>query len=133
MKNSLFIIGIIIAIAVSCKKQNNSEGLELKGRYSGTFQRELSGKGKTSKISIDFSSNTWSGESEFAQYPGLCYGTFELAQDSIVFTNMCPWTADFDHTLVLVKKYKIDISGKELTISRKYKGGSTDLYRLSKR
>lgn len=133
MKTSLLIIGLIIAIAVSCKKQSNSEELELKGRYAGTFQRQLSGNGKISKISIDFSSNTWSGESEFAQYPGLCYGTFELVQDSIAFTNMCPWTANFDHTLVLVRKYKIDISEKELVIYRKYKGGVTDLYRLSKR
>lgn len=132
MKNLLLIIGLVIAIVISCKKANNSEAIQLKGSYKGTFQRQATGERKISTINIDFSSNSWSGESEFAKYPGLCYGAFEIIQDSILFTNLCPWTAEFDQTLVLSQKYKLKIAENVIEISRNYENGSKDLYLLRK-
>src|SRR5690606_28848090 len=130
--NFILIVGIIIAIVISCKKTNSSETRILRGKYKGTFQRQGTGENKISHIDIDFSSNSWSGGSEYAKYPGLCYGTFEIIQDSILFTNLCPWTAEFDQTLILSQKYKIKVTQTAIEISRDYENGSNDLYLLHK-
>ncbi len=43
--------------------------------YVGTFQRLTSGGGQISNVTIIFSANTWTGQSEFSKYPALCHGT----------------------------------------------------------
>jgi hypothetical protein len=103
------------------------------GIYKGTFQRRTSNGGQISNVTISFSANTWTGQSEFAEYPALCHGTYlENGIDSMRFENNCPWTAEFDWTLILSRSYKIKISGKELELTRDYNNTYSDIYKLTR-
>ena len=107
------------------------------GIYEGTFQREIiSSENETAKITLTFSSNKWSGTSEFAKYPALCHGTFTIVSNSIFFTNDCAWTAEFDWSLILSGEYSISKNGENIEFTRDYKiansGSYTDRYILTK-
>ena len=118
--------------AVSCKK-TEANLLISDGTYNGTFQRQSSNGGQISTVTIIFSANNWSGQSQFEKYPALCHGTYQTKGiDSIHFENACPWTADFDWRFILSKKYKIKIIGNNIEISRDYNGVLKDIYNLTK-
>ncbi len=88
-----------------------------KGRYVGTFQRNTSTAGQISNVTITFSANNWTGQSQYAKYLALCHGTYiAKGTNSISFENACPWTAEFDWTLILSQDYKITIAGKDIEI-----------------
>jgi len=123
---------MIAYIIPSCKKTSNYLPIQ-DGTYTGTFQRLSTAGGKISKVTIHFSGNNWTGESEIAKYPALCYGSFKLnGSDSIHFGSDCAWTAEFDWSLILSQDYKIKISGNNLEISRNYAGLYQDLYKLTR-
>jgi len=63
------LLGLTV-FAVCCKKTNSSF-LIPDGIYTGTFQRQTSTGGQTSNVTITFSANNWSGQSQFATYPAL--------------------------------------------------------------
>ena len=116
----------------SCKKTGDRLPIQ-DGTYTGTFQRLSTAGGKISKVTIHFSGNSWTGESEFAKYPALCYGTYKFnGSDSIHFGSDCAWTAEFDWSLILSQDYKIKVSGNNLEISRNYNGLFKDLYKLTR-
>ena len=122
----------LIMLAVSCKK-STSNLLIAEGTYTGTFQRQTLSGGQISNVTITFSASNWSGQSQFAKYPALCHGTYKATgTDSITFENACPWTADFDGTLILSQDYKIKIIGNDIEISREYNGSQKDIYKLTK-
>ncbi|MES2774582.1 MAG: hypothetical protein V4722_10375 [Bacteroidota bacterium] len=84
-------------------------------------------------MTITFSANSWTGQSQFAKYPALCQGTYNpKGTDSISFENGCAWTAEFDWSLILMGDYKIAISGNDVELSRTYNGAFTDVYKLTK-
>lgn len=125
---SLLVLGLLIT---ACKKESN-DSAALTGTYWGVFQRETPSGGPLSDVSIDFSGNNWSGESDTAYYPGLCHGTYELiGTDSVRFVNACVWPANFDWSLILAGDYKITILEYGLEITRDYGGGVRDVYRFS--
>ena len=131
MRPILIILILTIFISASCKKADNS--LIPNGTYKGTFQRKTSSGGQISNVTIVFSANTWTGQSEFAKYPALCHGTYlENGIDSIHFENNCPWTAEFDWSLILSQRYKIEIAGKDIEITRNYNNAYVDIYKLTK-
>src|SRR5688572_19087412 len=104
MRHILLVLLLSILINASCKKASNS--LIPNGTYKGTFQRQTSTGGQISNVTINFSANTWTGESEIAKYPALCNGTYSAnGNDSISFGNNCPWTAEFDWSLILAETY----------------------------
>ena len=117
---------------ISCKKTNPDLVIP-DGTYVGTFQRLTSGSGQTSNVTITFSANSWIGQSQFAKYPALCNGTYKAnGVDNITFENACPWTAEFDWTLILSRDYKIKVVGNNVEISRDYNGTFKDIYNLTK-
>jgi hypothetical protein len=119
-------------LAVSCKK-TNSDFLIPEGTYVGTFQRLISGSGQISNVTITFSANNWTGQSQFAKYPALCHGTYKASgADNITFENACPWTAEFDWKLILSQEYKLKIVGSSVEIARDYNGAYKDIYKLTK-
>lgn len=132
MQRLLFILLLTTFINASCKKTNIPSQIP-NGTYQGTFQRQTSGGGQISNVTITFLDNNWTGQSEFAKYPALCSGTYlQTGIDSIGFENNCPWTAEFDWSLILSQRYKIIISGKNLEVTRNYNNAYTDIYKLTK-
>ena len=132
MRHILSTLLCLAIFAVSCKK-TISDYLILEGTYVGTFQRLTLSGGQISNVTITFSSNNWTGQSQFAKYPALCHRTYNAkGTNEITFENSCPWTAEFDWTLILSQDYKIKIIGNDIEISRDYNGTYKDIYKLTK-
>lgn len=118
--------------AVSCKK-TSPDVLIPEGTYVGTFQRLTSAGGQTSNVTITFLANNWTGQSQFAKYPALCHGTYKSSgADIVTFENACPWTAEFDWTLILSGEYKVNLVDNNIEISKDYNGAFKDIYKLTK-
>ena len=134
MRHILFILSFFLLsfFIISCKKIETNF-LIPDGTYIGTFQRQTSSGGPISSVTITFSGNSWTGQSQFAKYPALCNGTYNAkGADSINFENACPWTAEFDWTLILSHDYKINILGKNIELSKDYNGMFKDIYHLTR-
>lgn len=105
----------------------------LDGTYAGTFQRHTANGGQLSNVTIIFSKNNWSGQSEFSKYPALCHGTYRnIEGNKINFENHCVWTAEFDWTLILSGEFEITVAGNEVEFVKEYNGGVKDIYRLTR-
>jgi len=93
-------------------------------------------RSQTANISMTFSSNEWSGSSDIVKYPALCHGTYSLIGDTIIFTNQCAWTTEFDWSLILSGKYHILKTGNKIEFTRNYGNESSvfcvDSYILDK-
>jgi hypothetical protein len=137
MKKTLLYLVIFTILSVSCESdQKNANDIPI-GIYSGIFQRQLAfGGGEIANVSITFSENSWTGQSDRSNYPALCHGTFSLDKSTICFTTECAWTADFDWSLILGGAYYFTFNGKQLLITKGYSGPSidawTDKYILTK-
>jgi len=129
MKRVLLSVVIFSILGVSCESDHQNATEIPIGIYSGTFQRQLAfGGGEIANVSITFSENTWTGQSDIAKYPALCHGTFSLDKSKIIFTNECAWTAEFDWSLILGGTYDFTLNGKQLVITKGYSGPSTDTW-----
>jgi hypothetical protein len=108
MQKLIYITLLLLALT-SCKKSKiAAPTADLRANYTGTFQRlgptyEI----RISKVTLNFSSDKWSGQSDMAKYPALCNGTYKIAGNKISFENGCVWTADFDWTLILSGEYEL--------------------------
>jgi hypothetical protein len=119
---------LVSLIFTSCEKNEEPAYLDI-GNYSGTFQREwVWGDSDTANIIMTFSSNTWSGTSDKIKYPALCNGTYRIEGDTIVFENLCVWTAEFDASLILSGKYKLISNGNNIEINKDYRSATADTY-----
>jgi hypothetical protein len=128
MRTLLLIVFLSSIILTSCEKNKEPTYLDI-GNYSGTFQRELVwGDSDTANIIMTFSSNTWSGSSDKTKYPALCNGTYRIEGDTIVFENLCVWTAEFDASLILSGKYKLIRNGNNIEINKDYRSATSDTY-----
>ena len=121
-------------LTASCKKADVDNGSIIKnGIYVGTFQRQVSGNGMISNVTITFASVNWSGQSQYEKYPALCRGTYKInGADQITFENSCPWTAEFDWTIILSGNYKLIVNGNSIQISKDYNNAFKDVYKLIK-
>jgi len=129
MKKILFSVVIFSIILHSCESDHKNATEIPIGIYSGTFQRQLAfGGGEIANVSITFSENSWTGQSDRPKYPALCHGTFSLDNDKIIFTNECAWTAEFDWSLILSGTYDLTLNEKQLVITKGYSGPSTDAW-----
>jgi hypothetical protein len=129
MNRILNLLWIGIFIFSSCVS-NKKDSIDLiNGLYVGTFQRQLAfGGGEIANVSITFTSNTWTGESDHAKYPALCNGTYKIENQKIIFTNACDWTADFNWSLILSGEYDLIVNGEQIQIIRSDLGPSTDTW-----
>ncbi|MCA8829858.1 hypothetical protein [Hymenobacter pini] len=138
MKHAFTISSLALAIALSaCKKeatpapdttQNTTLSAIADGTYTGTFERQGSGSNGVAAVSLTFSNGTWTGQGQTPRYPGLCHGTYTVVDDShIKFTNQCPWTADFDWTLILGQEYTFKVTGNQLVLTQELTTASRSL------
>jgi len=125
MKKFMLALAFIACICGCSTIQENY--LFADGTYKGSFQREITWlPTDTSTVTLRFSGNTWSGSSSKPYYPALCKGTYTIIGDTIIFTNECAWTANFDWTLILSGKYKIKIKSDSIEISKDYRSATSD-------
>ncbi len=131
MRTVFFILLVMVLGIVSCNRTNPAF-LILPGTYTGTFQRGP-GYSPVSTVTITFSPDgNWAGQSQFPHYPALCSGTYKMSSSHAVsFKNACPWTADFNWTLILSGDYNITISGSHIEITRDYASLAKDVYDLT--
>jgi len=128
MRKYLLFVCCLIGLLGCDKDEKNFPKLQ-EGIYVGTFQRELVwSPSDTAKITMTFSSNTWSGSSNKVKYPALCKGTYSIVGDTIIFENECAWTAEFDWSLILSGKYKLMTEGNTIRFERDYRSGTSDTY-----
>lgn len=98
---------------------------ELRGEWAGTFERD----GELSNVELQFNNRQYTGSSEIQKFPAICKGEFTLKSNVIVFSNMCPWTAEFDWTLILNGEWSYVLTGNVLTLT----SSIGDKYTLTKK
>jgi hypothetical protein len=114
---------------LACNKDEQNYTKLQDGIYAGSFQREtVWSANDTAKITMTFSSGTWSGSSNKVKYPALCKGTYTIIDDTIIFKNECAWTAEFDWSLILSGKYKLKTEGNTVEFERDYRSATSDTY-----
>lgn len=123
----LSVILIGIAVLAACDKTEDST-LSLSGRYMGTFNRTGM---DTSQVSVLFRDNYFEGQSDRANYPAICRGSFQTDENTITFSDSCAWTANFDWSLILSGAYNASLTDGTLRIW-KNNGAVTDEYILRK-
>jgi hypothetical protein len=132
MKRMMLIVAVFTLILASCKKTNVHSSIP-DGTYKGTFQRQNTVAVRVSHVTINFSGDQWTGESDTDKYPAICQGSYnKLGSDSISFANECAWIANFDWSFILSRNYEIKFLGKIVEISRTYANGLRDVYELTK-
>ncbi len=115
----LAVLFFFVSGIASCKK-SEPVSPTLSGSYLGIFTRAVGGSDSSSKVSIHFSGNTFTGTSDHDKFPAICQGTYRLTEDSISFQNMCFFTADFDWTLILSGSYQYRRQGDSLWFVRSW-------------
>ena len=137
MRTCLYAL-FLISLFTSCGEGELFRKRIPNGTYEGTFQRDrVWREDSIANITITFEGNSWNGSSDIDKYPALCRGTYSIDGETITFQNECPWTADFDWTLILSGEYILEGSGETLEFSHDTRSASSDtyidLYRLVKK
>jgi hypothetical protein len=127
LKKIVLILGLIFLF--SCDKEEQISRKIPDGNYTSTFKREFVWFDcGIANITMTFSSNKWTGESERVKYPALCKGTYKIIGDTIIFENECGWTAEFDWSLILAGKYVLKQTENVVEFSRDYCSATNDTY-----
>jgi hypothetical protein len=119
----LILIGLIFVI-LSCNNDDENPQTEINGEYVGIFERG----GNNSNVELTFNNGNWTGESEIVKFPALCNGTYSNSGNVITFENACPWTAEFDWTLILGGEWNYSLNGNSLILTKT----NGDKYTLTK-
>ncbi|MCB7479825.1 hypothetical protein [Christiangramia sediminis] len=126
MIKRISILSLILTLAISCDKDSPIKSeTSINGNYSGLFQRGE----QIGEVTLEFQKMEFSGQSKITKFPAICEGNYSIENDSINFTNTCPWTAEFDWTLILNGKWKYEVSKDQLILT-KFNG---DKYILTKK
>ncbi|MGB3774838.1 MAG: hypothetical protein WA951_06240 [Leeuwenhoekiella sp.] len=102
----------MLLLLMSCQSDDDVINYDLDGNYTGIFERG----NKISTVEINLNNGMFSGSSEEQKFPGICRGTFSHASNTITFKNECPWTLEFDWTLILSGEWTINVSNNTLTL-----------------
>ncbi|WMI65454.1 hypothetical protein RBH94_15485 [Aestuariibaculum sp. YM273] len=120
---NLILIGLMFVI-LSCNNDDESQQAEINGEYVGIFERG----DNNSNVELTFNNGNWSGESEVVKFPALCNGTYSSSGNVIAFENACPWTAEFDWSLILTGEWNYSLDGNSLILTKT----NGDKYTLTK-
>ncbi|HUH29366.1 hypothetical protein [Gelidibacter sp.] len=119
----LILVGLLI-IVFSCKNDDDSFQSEIDGEYIGIFERNEN----TSKVELHFNNGSFNGQSDIEKFPAICKGAYSISENTISFVNECPWTAEFDWSLILNDKWTFRISKNSLIMTNP----NGDKYTLAK-
>jgi hypothetical protein len=112
MMAKILILFIGVTSILSCNKDNDGQAT-IEGQYVGTFQRG----GNSSKVELTLSSENFSGESDTVKFPAICNGNYSIWDRTIEFENQCPWTAEFDWSLILGGTWNFNIDNEILILT----------------
>ena len=102
---------LVLAI-VSCNKDDNNIETNINGNYTGTFKRNNS----ISNVQISLNNGIFRGQGDVEKFPTLCNGSYSISGNTITFENACPWTAEFDWTLILSGNWTYGIDNNKLIL-----------------
>lgn len=124
----LFLLGL----SASCEEEPQKELMAVEpGVYKGQFIRTSPyAKYAPSNVTLEFTSNRFSGQSEKTNFPAICSGIYSVETTEINFENECFFTADFDWTLILNGTYQLKLTGSQLEMTR-VQNEITDKYILA--
>jgi hypothetical protein len=122
----------LLGFSASCEDGPKEELMAIKpGIYKGQFIRTSPyAKYTPSNVTIEFTSDQFSGQSQVTDFPAICSGTFSIEGTEINFENECFFTADFDWTLILKGTYQFKVTGIQLEMTR-VQSEITDKYILA--
>lgn len=122
----------LLGFSASCEDGQEKELTVIEpGIYKGQFMRASPyAKYAPSNVTIEFTSDQFSGQSEVTNFPAICSGTFSIKGTEINFENECFFTADFDWTLILKGNFQLQVTGSQLEMTR-VQGELTDKYILT--
>ncbi len=112
MKAKILILFIVGTSILSCNNDDDGRGT-IDGQYFGTFQRG----GNSSNVELKLESANFSGESDTVKFPAICNGNYSISDKKITFENQCPWTAEFDWSLILSDTWVFSINNDILTLT----------------
>lgn len=123
MKARNLIFLVLLVPMLGCNQDD--ENLQaLDGTYMGVFERDQ----QAVKVELSFDNGTYQGYSERLKFPALCRGTYTVSGSKITFANDCPWTAEFDWTLILSGEWDFKLTGNILILT----SSSGDKYTLTR-
>ncbi|WP_241748736.1 META domain-containing protein [Aestuariibaculum suncheonense] len=111
-------------LILSCNSDDESPQAVINGEYIGIFERGEN----NSNVELIFNNGNWRGESEVVKFPALCNGTYSSSGNVITFENACPWTAEFDWSLILTGEWNYSLDGNSLILTKT----NGDKYTLTK-
>ncbi len=112
MKAKILILLIGMISIFSCNNDDDEQGT-IDGQYAGTFQRG----GNSSNVELTLVSENFSGESDTVKFPAICNGNYSISDRTIKFENQCPWTAEFDWSLILSDTWDFSFKNDILTLT----------------
>jgi hypothetical protein len=124
MKTKIFLLLTLAITIIGCDKDDDPTEINVDGNYIGVFERA----GNTSDVELSFNIGTWTGESVTEKFPALCNGNYSISGNVITFENACPWTAEFDWTLILSDDWNYNLNGNTLVLTK----ANGDIYTLTK-
>ena len=124
MKSKILILIGILITTFACNNDDDNSQQYINGEYIGMFERN----GNTSNVELTFNDGTFTGESEMEKFPALCNGTYLISGNNITFVNDCPWTAEFDWSLILNAEWNFNLSNNVLIMTKE----NGDKYTLTK-
>ena len=128
----LFTLTCVLAFMLcACKKSGLTGNPTLKGTYKGTYQKlgPTYQMPQTANVTLDFSSNKWSGSTDTNGYPGLCNGTFEVKSNVVTFHNACNWVMITMPGDILDGEFTMTKEGSIVTLIQT-RGNTSNNYKL---
>ena len=123
MKANILILLFGVFTFFSCNNDNVENDID--GQYIGTFQRGEN----SSNVELTLNDNNFSGESEIVKFPAICNGNYSISNGTVKFENQCPWTAEFDWSLILSDTWDFSYANDTLRLTNSI----GDIYTLTKR
>jgi hypothetical protein len=110
----------LAGLLASCEYEQADKLAAVKpGVYKGQFIRSSPyAKFSPAQVTIEFTGDRFTGQSDVIKYPAICSGTFRVEGNEIIFNNECFFTADFDWTLILQGNYQYQVKDNQLEITR---------------
>lgn len=109
---NLFILIGFSMLFYSCGTDSERPQL-MEGSYSGTFTRGE----ESSPVELTFENGKFKGSSEAVKFPAICNGTYRLSGNLLEFQNACPWTAEFDWSLILSGSWNFQVNKEQLILT----------------
>lgn len=123
MKANILVLFIGILTIFGCN--NDDVQRDIDGQYIGTFQRGEN----SSNVELTLNDSNFNGESEIVKFPAICNGNYSISDRNIKFENQCPWTAEFDWSLILSDIWDFSFTNDTLRLTNSI----GDVYTLTKR